>query len=702
MQRILRFALACLIAFLSGPVFGQTLKPAAEIKQAQAARDAEVERSYHRDALKRLAPPPASKPRALVAGPVALADMQALALKLDFTGDGDWSAADLPGLQNAIGSLTTWKQTTAVPTGLAGAVAGQTVTLTWTNQAQPDAATIQVRRNGTLVASIAGTLRTTTDNPGAGSWTYDVRAMTTSYEGAWSAPVMVTVAGTQPALGWTDLTPIPGSLVLYVSSSLGSDGGQGSQSSPFKTIGKAYASMRDGQPDQVLLKCGDTWAESISWLKSANSNTAYMVLGSYGTGARPTLTVNGDIGVYFDHNRHGLAIVGINFQGPGNGTGFTAITGFSPASHILIEGCRFDGLPTGIVMQETVTADRLSDVKIRRNVYTNIVDTGSGHSQGNFIGNTDGLVIEGNVFYKIALNKADMFCHANYLSETDGTSVFKDNIVSMACSHGVQQRSGGTMTGNLFLRNPINAFQGNAQGGGGPVPSNVCRYNVALDSRNIGPNDGRGFGFALAGGSGSVVEYNIAAFQVSGTDAIVAFDFDQWQGNSVRNNVAWDWAGPNAGNPGWPVSFQFNNSFGGSPVISGNTLVNHLNGQIVRFEFPWAGQFSGNTYYTASPDAGVGGYLRFATDAGVGASLAQWRTLTGDPSVFLSAAPAQKAGNIGDYLTRNGIAPGSDPTDTFMQGAILYSRQHDDPKYTAPVVTADLRGVFGVAQPTSP
>jgi hypothetical protein len=255
------------------------------------------------------------------------------------------------------------------------------------------------------------------------------------------------------------------------------------------------------------------------------------------------------------------------------------------------------------------------------------------------------------------------------------------------------------MRNNLSMRTAVSYFQGDSPGAGSQSPVNYCGYNVALDSRDINGTDRRGFGFVLEGTAGSVVEFNIAAFQSSGTAAIDCFDFQTGNWAAIRGNVSWDWDGPNAGNPGWCTAFHFES---GAQVqaVTGNTLVHHLNGMLIRWERPWVGTYSGNTYWTATPDGGVGGYQRFATNGGVGATLAQWRAATGDQSTFAASAPAQIAANIGDYLNSIGVNPGTDPVDTFMQKACLFSKQNDDPKYKAATVNAWIRGKFGVPNPT--
>ena len=78
-------------------------------------------------------------------------------------------------------------------------------------------------------------------------------------------------------------------------------------------------------------------------------------------------------------------------------------------------------------------------------------------------------------------------------------------------------------------------------------------------------------------------------------------------------------------------------------------------------------------------------------------------TVTNDAT--LSAA---NAGAVGGDIVRIaagtysiGIAPGSDPVDTFMQRAVQQSKANWRPEFTAPAVNNWIRTKFGVPNPTS-
>jgi hypothetical protein len=99
-------------------------------------------------------------------------------------------------------------------------------------------------------------------------------------------------------------------VTIYVSSS-GSDSNSGtSAQSPFQTIYRGYQALRDGKADRLLLKKGDIFNTSLDfgWTKSGDRTLptvtgygqvarGYMLLGSYGTGARPIIQTGSAAGL---------------------------------------------------------------------------------------------------------------------------------------------------------------------------------------------------------------------------------------------------------------------------------------------------------------------------------------------------------------------------------------------------------------------
>lgn len=106
--------------------------------------------------------------------------------------------------------------------------------------------------------------------------------------------------------GWTIVEPAADSRLIYVSSSEGNDetavfyapgdaeiGKDPLQPSggikAYKTVDRALEQARDGQPDWILLKRGDTWWDSLITLRNGRSKTEPAVVRAYGQGPRPVL-----------------------------------------------------------------------------------------------------------------------------------------------------------------------------------------------------------------------------------------------------------------------------------------------------------------------------------------------------------------------------------------------------------------------------
>lgn len=443
--------------------------------------------------------------------------------------------------------------------------------------------------------------------------------------------------------GWTDLTPPPGAIVVYVAAD-GSDANPGTIQAPFATFARGYSALRDGHPDQVLFRCGDTWnlTDQITLNKSANSTSQRLVIGSYGTGPRPRFIFGTvDPGFYGAGtvDRHGMAIVGLEIAPSVHVSGRGGITLLDHWNEVLVEDCYIHDWPVNIVVQETSPAGRQQNFRLRRSVITDSYETGGGHSQGLFMGSCDGWVVEGNVFDFNARNKADMFCHNVYIHETCGPGVFNDNITTRACSHGVQQRPGGDMVNNFAAQNPIDLFLGNGSG-----VANTCRYNVVIDSRDINAVDTRGMGYAIYGDT--AIEFNVAGYQTLGTGwgAVYAFDLIG-QVRGLRGNAVWAWnsAGTHADGAGY--------------VFESGTI----------FTAPSSGNKVGGTQfsYYGTPPAG------------------DW----------LITVPTNPHGDISDYMNFIG-QPGG--LFEFVMAARQQSKQTWNTRFTSDAINDFIRQRFGI------
>lgn len=646
----------------------------AAIASATARRNKQIEQAHAADLIRKAK---AQQPTlAALAAPLAvgatLAEMQALKARVDFDGSGSLSGNDFQAFNNAYQSAATWEATMKAPSNLQAAVSGANVTLTWTNNATDPGASIRILRNGTEVGTVAPGTALFTDVPGNGTWNYQTQAFTSLYPSPISNTVAATVGVvTPPAAGWTDLTPAPGSLTFYVSSSTGNDANAGTQTSPLRSLSAGYSKLRDGQPDQLLLKCGDTF-DPIGWTKASGNSAHPMICASYGTGPRPAIRGGG---FYLgQQNKSGLAFVDLDIQPSGGvGTASNGFVIFAPWRDVLIEGCYVGGFNVNIACQE-IDASRLSGLKFRRCA---IVDGagGGGHNQGLFVGQCDGLLVEECVF---DLNgnypgqeKFDMFCHNVYLHQTNGPSTFINNITARSCSHGVQQRSGGVMSGNLALDNPIGLFQGDASG-----VHNTFTFNGAIGSRNISATELRGFGHWVNGGAGIDILNNYAAHVGPlSTANCDAFNLDGVVGAIVKNNAVLDW--PCLANEPWGHGITGS----GIAELSGNKVLQTRGGQCL-FDST-GGTRRNNVYWSTSTNCFNGG------------TWASYQSQENGSTFVMPTSPLNVSVNA--YMVSLGL---SGSTAEFMARARANCKQSWDDRFTAKAYNTWARGILGIQNPT--
>ena len=369
-----------------------------------------------------------------------------------------------------------------------------------------------------------------------------------------SIPVSLTVSGAAVVGGWTNLNPSVDSLKIYVSSA-GNDSSSGlSESQAKKTLAAGYSLLRDGKPDWLYLRRGDTWSERFSdWKKSGRSSSEPMVVSSYGSSsARPRLhtgvseAINIIRGLVADVAFVGLYMTPHNYNGSNGSPRGVQI--LNQGRRILFEDCMVQGYKDNFVIQGSSSAPN-EDIKIRRCVIVDAYSASSSHAQGIFASNCDRLLVEECVLdhngYRenVAGANQTVFNHNLYFQYNNRNIAAKGNIIARGSSHGGQFRSGGEVLDNLFLENAINLLMGtssSSQPNG--VPADVVG-NVFLGGRNT---DGlpRGTGIHFQNISSGVAEYNIVAHNVlgSGPSAVVLDGKIVGVNNfTYQNNVIFNW-----------------------------------------------------------------------------------------------------------------------------------------------------------------
>jgi hypothetical protein len=161
---------------------------------------------------------------------------------------------------------------------------------------------------------------------------------------------------TTDSLGWTVITPSTDSRIVYVSNA-GNDTWDGlTTATPKATIAGADALIRDGYPDQMLLRLGDTFTQTLTtvaqlrWKNGRNANEP-LVMSYYGSsGARPVIKVSPR---FIDHNglaRNYQAFIGLDIYSSHSDPASSDYTGVScdaalrlvgGGANIIVEDCRF-------------------------------------------------------------------------------------------------------------------------------------------------------------------------------------------------------------------------------------------------------------------------------------------------------------------------------------------------------------------------
>ncbi len=108
----------------------------------------------------------------------------------------------------------------------------------------------------------------------------------------------------------------------------------------------------------------------------------------------------------------------------------------------------------------------INNLTIRRCIITDAYREET-HRQGIFINDSEHVLIEENVIdyngWREGMahtTRESLLGHNIYAQYQNGPGTFtiRNNIITRGSSHGVQLRSGGTMNGNYFARNPLHSF----------------------------------------------------------------------------------------------------------------------------------------------------------------------------------------------------------------------------------------------------
>lgn len=534
--------------------------------------------------------------------------------------------------------------------------------------------------------------------------------------------------------GWTIFTPSSDSRIMYVSSS-GNDGaGQVYNSNDsavgadpfnpagsvnaFRTYAAAYANTREGYPDWILLRRGDTFNEAIGkQMRSGRDGDEPFLIAWYGSGGNMPMMKTGSAAVAIDAasstQNSFMAIVGIDFysnlRDPG-GSDYTGMTNRYGIRYVgksgytiqglLFEGCKFRFYTNNTM--EVYQATAMRDIAIRRCSFEDSYSgTEDGHSQGLYVFAIPNLLLEQNYFihcgwYRKATSgyvsgAATQFNHSVYSGQYISTTIRENVSIAPSSAHFKTEGYGeGATSNNLFENNlmidgEVAISTGNNGNSTYSIVNNTYMNNVAT---HVGLSDptSRGLSWGMY---------------------VTKMDSCLFSNNLLMNFVGYNTVGvylrTNTRNTVWEQnkfinmnSVEFIRGESGTSNVSGNTFRNNefqnasqtdygvrsLNG----YNFAAGYSFNDNTWYT---EDGTGtGFM----NSGSNMSFSAFNSAVGDSgSSFGQFNYPDSSRDIDTYQ----LAIGRTGTiDAFTQSCRAQSIFSWDERYMADTVNTWIRGGY--------
>ena len=568
----------------------------------------------------------------------------------------------------------------------------------------------------------------------------------TNYPAAWEGQFHLP---TQDANGFSVLTPSADSRVMYVSSSSGNDGTAQAYSpadaliggnpynpvgavKPYATIQAAMAQARQGYPDYVLLKRGDTWNLTKSIVPLAGrSYTERSVIAYYGTNVnRPLVNVAESAwqGLNYSNGGNYSAVLGIEFYGyqhdPASPSfvGFANIndnlTGFNLNNNngtqffgVLIEDCKFSYFVANVVQSFgsfNNTTDTTSNVVIRRNIISKHYGN-SGKAYGLFMYQQPMLfeenVLDHDGWYQQSTSggsggangQATVLSQGTYMDNASN-SIVRKNIYLRNGSLSMKFRADGTnnvnsvvfknlvVDNNLILEGEVAiSLGGNITYNNGPRYGNVSLVNnIAMDvGKTLPTARGLGWGIDIQDWQTGLVSNNIMAHWGSDTvnNAYAISVLGTTTDVPIKNNIFYDvtvtgqWAYTNSTALIRNTSQQKNVSLQSNIFYSprGSNLLN-MDGN--------GPTFSNNSYYSSSSG-------NTFSVAGSAMTLSSWLSKTAETASPPSFVDATRT--VQTYLASKGQTAS---TDALANILAQQSKFNWNSSYTADAINSYIRAGF--------
>ena len=319
--------------------------------------------------------------------------------------------------------------------------------------------------------------------------------------------------------GWSAPTPSLDSRLIYVSSSTGSDSNSGlTEALPKATIAAGRPLLRNGMPDYLCLKKGDTFHEPLgpNWQLSGRSMDEPMVICAYGTGARPVID-SGDASSFWVWNANvsNIAITGLSLTPSTYNGSFepVGIAFYHRCTDILIEDCAIIGYGTNVVFEGS--GQRLARIQVRRCTIADAWSVNSGyHCQGIFAADVDSLLIDENLldyngWTQSGLHAVPTIFRHNVYSINNTDVLARRNLVTN--TDAMQFRSGGTVIDNVCSRLVAGLTFGKTD-----LPNIegclvTCTGNAVIDGRALDGSHPAIYGYIFTNTVGGDISDNIAS-----------------------------------------------------------------------------------------------------------------------------------------------------------------------------------------------
>ena len=543
--------------------------------------------------------------------------------------------------------------------------------------------------------------------------------------------------------GWSIISPSEDSRLVYVSSSMGNDETAEYYAprdisdvqdpsgiiKPYKTIHAAREHARDGYPDWILLRRGDSWeVNSLIKLRSGRSFEERAVITSYGQGIeRPVLKADSAEVLRIWPDQNYMAIVGLSlyaykrdpkspdFSGWGAVSESLAVRMYAPREvamgSILLEDNLFNFFSKAITIHG---GGEFLDIVIRRNVILNSYSERD-HAQGIYAVNVSAL-LEENVFdhngwYKQQIDggndkaegQATMFNHNTYFTDVNYT-ISRRNIFLRASSIHQKWTANSPSDGssdqitstnilidsNLYVSGDVGiSAGGNTDYNNGPRWRNINIVDNLMLAIGRDQSTNRTLGWYIDaddwdGGNicGNYLLHNdnsnvvsLKGINISGHSSDI----------SVSRNVIYGLVKPSESGIG---AINVNDAPKDNIRISDN-LIQLVGSQmrVLSADNLDNSEYSNNRYYSDADND-----LWFESE-GVGYSFDEWTMLSGDTGSSANREPfADTDRSFEAYLASIGLP---ESIDAFVEQVAQTSRFNWDRTLTVDVISAYIRAGYG-------